>query len=109
MRKIDIINAVSHKTGMHKVDVITSFEAILQEIKSSLVKEQNVYLRGFGSFVLKTRKAKIGRNIRQNYAVAIPEKIIVSLKPSPELLEELNKNHQTIASKPAEQQDLVAF
>lgn len=91
MRKLDIINAVSTKTGMHKVDVITCLDAILNEIKESLAEDKNVYLRGFGSFVIKTRKSKIGRNIRLQTSVIIPEKKIISLKASPELLESINK------------------
>jgi DNA-binding protein HU-beta len=91
MRKLDIINAVSTKTGMHKVDVITCLDAILNEIKESLAEDKNVYLRGFGSFVIKTRKSKIGRNIRLQTSVIIPEKRIITLKASPELIESINK------------------
>jgi DNA-binding protein HU-beta len=85
MRKIDIINAVSERTGLHKVDVITSFDAIIHEIVASMSSGHNIYIRGFGSFVIKKRKAKIGRDIRKNQSIEIPEKLVAAFKASPEL------------------------
>ncbi len=72
MRKADLINIISDKTGIPKVDVLVTLETMFKEIKASLVSGENLYVRGFGSFIIKKRAAKIGRNIKKNVAVAIP-------------------------------------
>ncbi len=65
MRKSDLITNISDKTGIAKVDVLVSLETMLKEIKESLAKGENIYIRGFGSFITKKRAAKIGRNIKK--------------------------------------------
>jgi DNA-binding protein HU-beta len=82
MRKADIITRISDKTGVPKVDVLVSLEAFFKEVKETLADGENLYVRGFGSFIRKTRKAKIGRNIKKNIAIEIPEHDIPSFKPS---------------------------
>lgn len=82
MRKADIVNRITEKTGISKVDVLVSIEAFCKEIKEAMADGQNVYIRGFGSFVVKTRKKKIGRNIKKNIAVEIPEQKIPAFKPA---------------------------
>ncbi len=82
MRKADLVNRISEKTGIPKVDVLVSIEAFCKEIKESLAAGENVYIRGFGSFTVKTRKAKIGRNIKKNIAIHIPEQKIPAFKPA---------------------------
>lgn len=82
MRKADLVNRISEKTGIPKVDVLVSIEAFCKEIKESLAANENVYIRGFGSFTVKTRKAKIGRNIKKNVAIEIPEQKIPAFKPA---------------------------
>jgi len=82
MRKADIVNRITEKTGISKVDVLVSIEAFCKEIKEAMAEGQNVYIRGFGSFVVKTRKRKIGRNIKKNIAVEIPEQKIPAFKPA---------------------------
>jgi DNA-binding protein HU-beta len=82
MRKADIITRISDKTGVPKVDVLVSLEAFFKEVKETLADGENLYVRGFGSFIRKTRKAKIGRNIKKNVAIEIPEHDIPSFKPS---------------------------
>ena len=68
MRKADLITRISEKTGIAKVDVLVSLEAFFKEVKDSLSEGENVYVRGFGSFIVKRRAKKIGRskkNVRQ--------------------------------------------
>jgi DNA-binding protein HU-beta len=84
MRKADLINQITEKTGIPKVDVLVTLETMLKEIKETLVSGENVYIRGFGSFVIKKRAAKIGRNIKENVQVDIPEHFIPSFKPARE-------------------------
>ncbi len=82
MRKADIVNRITEKTGLEKVDVMVVVEAFCKEIKESMAEGNNVYLRGFGSFVVKTRKRKIGRIIKKNIAIEIPEQKIPTFKPA---------------------------
>ncbi|WP_153800223.1 HU family DNA-binding protein [Foetidibacter luteolus] len=93
MRKSDLINNISDKTGIPKVDVLVTLETMLKEIKENLSKGENIYIRGFGSFITKKRAAKIGRNIKKNVAVAIPEHFIPAFKPSKEFVNEVKEMH----------------
>ena len=68
MRKSDIIHNISEKTGIPKVDVLVTVESMIKEIKENIAKGENIYIRGFGSFITKKRAAKIGRNIKKNVA-----------------------------------------
>lgn len=89
MRKADLINKISDKTGIPKVDVLVTLETMFKEIKSSLASGENLYVRGFGSFIVKKRAAKIGRNIKKNIAVPIPEHFIPAFKPSKEFMKDI--------------------
>ena len=82
MRKADLVSVISDKTGVPKVDVLVTLETFFKEIKGSLSGGENVYLRGFGSFVIKKRAKKIGRHIKKNVAIEIPEHYIPSFKPA---------------------------
>jgi DNA-binding protein HU-beta len=82
MRKADIVNRITEKTGLEKVDVMVVVEAFCKEIRESMAEGNNVYVRGFGSFVVKTRKKKIGRIIKKNIAIEIPEQRIPAFKPA---------------------------
>ncbi|RQP14286.1 MAG: integration host factor subunit beta [Chryseobacterium sp.] len=82
MTKAELVNTISNKLGVEKNDTQKIIEAFMHEIKSSLYNNDNVYLRGFGSFVIKTRAAKTGRNISKNTAIEIPAHNIPSFKPS---------------------------
>ena len=73
MRKAELVNTISDKTGVPKVDVLVTLETFFNEVKDSLSNGENVYIRGFGSFVIKKRAKKIGRNIKKNEAIEIPE------------------------------------
>ncbi len=82
MRKADIVNRITEKTGLEKVDVMVVVETFCKEVKESMAEGNNVYVRGFGSFVVKTRKKKIGRIIKKNIAIEIPEQKIPTFKPA---------------------------
>ncbi|MCB0759932.1 MAG: integration host factor subunit beta [Flavobacteriales bacterium] len=92
MTKADIVSEISEKTGIEKVDVQTTVEAFMSSIKGSLEDGQNVYLRGFGSFVVKKRAKKTGRNILKNTTIVIPEHNIPSFKPAKTFVERVKKN-----------------
>ena len=95
MRKSDLINNISEKTGIPKVDVLVAVETLIKEIKENISKGENIYIRGFGSFITKKRAAKIGRNIKKNVAVHIPEHYIPAFKPSKEFVNEVKQMNNT--------------
>lgn len=82
MTKAELVNTISNKLGTEKVDTQKVIEAFMQEIRTSMYNGDNVYLRGFGSFIIKTRAAKTGRNISKNTAIEIPAHNIPAFKPS---------------------------
>jgi len=92
MRKADLISRISDKTGIPKVDVLVTLETMFKEIKSTLSNGENLYIRGFGSFIIKKRAAKIGRNIKKNISVAIPEHFIPAFKPAKEFVQEIKSS-----------------
>ena len=91
MRKADLINQISDKTGIPKVDVLVTLETMFKAVKNSLAAGENIYIRGFGSFITKKRAAKIGRNIKKNIAVHIPAHYIPAFKPAKEFVAEVKK------------------
>lgn len=94
MRKADIVTRISELTGVQKVDVLVSLEAFFREIKSSLKNGDNVYIRGFGSFVVKKRARKLGRNIKKGQTVEIPEHFVPAFKPAKVFTDAVRKgNH----------------
>lgn len=93
MRKADIVSKISDNTGIPKGDVIVTVEHFIKEIKQSLSEGENVYLRGFGSFIVKERAAKIGRNIKTNTPVKIPAHKIPAFKPSKDFVQLVKKNN----------------
>ncbi len=82
MTKADIVNEISKNTGIEKVTVQKTVEAFMESIKTSLETGSNVYLRGFGSFIVKKRAEKTARNISKNTTIIIPEHFIPSFKPA---------------------------
>lgn len=92
MTKADIVNEISKNTGIEKVTVQKAVEAFMDTIKGSLVKGKNVYLRGFGSFVVKMRAEKTARNISKNTTIIIPEHFIPSFKPSKSFVTKVKNN-----------------
>ena len=82
MTKADIVNEIAKNTGIEKVTVQKTVEALMETVKDSMVKGSNVYLRGFGSFIVKKRAKKTARNISKNTTIIIPSHNIPALKPA---------------------------
>ena len=89
MTKADIVTQISNKTGIDRNDVMAIVEGFMVTVKSSLENGENVYLRGFGSFVVKKRAAKLGRNITANTTISIPAHYIPAFRPSKEFTEDV--------------------
>ena len=94
MTKADLVNNISEKLGIDKGDVQATVESFMNEIKSSLESGDNVYLRGFGSFIIKMRAEKTGRNISKNTTIKIPAHNIPSFKPAKVFVESVKSNVQ---------------
>lgn len=92
MRKADLVNSIADKTGVAKVDVLVSLEALFKEIKGTLQAGENVYIRGFGSFVIKKRAKKVGRHIKKAKSMEIPEHFIPSFKPAKVFVDQVKRN-----------------
>ena len=84
MTKAEIVKEVSKSTGIEATTVMAVVEGFMEAVKGSLAKENNVYLRGFGTFEVKTRAAKTARNITKNTTLVIPEHKVPTFKPCPE-------------------------
>ena len=82
MTEAEIVNDISKKTGIDKATVLTTVEAFMSSVKGSIENGENVYLRGFGSFILKKRAKKTARNISKNTTIIIPEHNIPAFKPA---------------------------
>jgi DNA-binding protein HU-beta len=82
MTKADIVNEIAKNTGIEKVTVQKTVEALMDTIKHSMVTGNNVYLRGFGSFIVKKRAKKTARNISKNTTIIIPAHNIPAFKPA---------------------------
>ena len=89
MTKSDVINEIADQTGIDKADVSASVEAFFSVIKNSMADGNNIYVRGFGSFVNKKRARKVARNISKNTAIIIDEHFIPSFKPSKVFVEKI--------------------
>ena len=92
MKKADIVNKVSENTGIERTTVQKAVEAFMETVKESLIEGRNVYLRGFGSFIVKKRAKKVARNISKNTTVPVPEHFIPSFKPSETFIEQVKEH-----------------
>ena len=91
MTKAEIVSDIAKKTGVDKTTVLNTVEAFMSSVKESLAKEENVYLRGFGSFILKKRAQKTARNISKNTTIIIPEHNNPAFKPAKTFMHEISK------------------
>ena len=82
MTKADIVNEIAKSTGVEKNQVLAIVESFMENVKESLDKGENVYLRGFGSFIVKERAEKVARNISKNVTVTVPAHKIPAFKPA---------------------------
>ena len=94
MTKAEIVSNVSQKMGIEKADVQATVESFMKEVITSLENGENVYLRGFGSFIVKTRAEKTGRNISKNTTIKIPAHNIPAFKPAKTFIEGVKSNVQ---------------
>ena len=81
MTKAEIVNEIANKTGIDKNAVQTVVESFMDSVKKSLSADENVYLRGFGSFIVKERAEKTARNISKKTTIIIPAHKIPAFKP----------------------------
>ncbi|MCF0172565.1 MAG: integration host factor subunit beta [Bacteroidales bacterium] len=91
MTKADIVSEIAKSTGLEKVVVLNVVEAFMDSVKDAMEKGNNVYLRGFGSFVVKERAEKAARNISKNTTIHIPAHKIPAFKPAKCFVEEVKK------------------
>ena len=89
MTKAEVVRSVSQKTGMGREEIANIVEAVMDTIKDSLAQGEEVYFRGFGSFIIKQRAAKPARNIAKNTTVVVPAHKAPSFKPSKEFVAKL--------------------
>ncbi len=82
MTKAEIVTKIAKKTGLEKDVVLVVLEQFMGTVKESLVNEEPVYLRGFGSFIIKERATKTARNISKDTAIIIPAHNIPAFKPA---------------------------
>ena len=92
MTKADVIAQIAEKTGIDKADVSITVEAFFNVVKNSMADGENIYVRGFGSFVNKKRAKKIARNISKNTAIVIDEHYVPSFKPSKVFTSKIKKS-----------------
>ncbi|MDR1762399.1 MAG: integration host factor subunit beta [Dysgonamonadaceae bacterium] len=89
MTKADIVSAISKNTGISRTNVLAVVEAFMDEVMKSMNGGKNVYLRGFGSFVVKKRAQKAARHIKNETTIIIPERYVPTFKPSSYFSEKL--------------------
>jgi DNA-binding protein HU-beta len=92
MTKADIVAEIAEEIGLEKNEVQKTVESFMNTVKKSLTKGDNVYLRGFGSFIVKERAEKTGRNISKNTTIIIPAHNIPSFKPAKTFVEDVKSN-----------------
>ncbi len=89
MTKAELVSAVALKTGFAKSDISVIVEATISSIQETIVGGEDVFLRGFGSFVTKTRKQKVARNILKEQSIIVPEHKVPAFKPSKDFIQKL--------------------
>lgn len=82
MTKADLVNTISRSTGIERVVTLEIIEAFMKTVKESLANGENVYLRGFGSFIVKERAQKVARNISQQTSIILPKRRVPAFKAS---------------------------
>lgn len=92
MTKAEIVAEIANKTGIEKIAVQSVVETFMESVKSAMIKGENVYMRGFGSFIIKERAEKTGRNISKNTTIIIPAHKIPAFKPAKSFVNEVKNN-----------------
>ncbi len=92
MTKAEIVAEIANKTGIEKIAVQSVVETFMESVKNALINGENVYMRGFGSFIIKERAEKTGRNISKNTTIIIPAHKIPAFKPAKSFVNEVKNN-----------------
>ncbi len=92
MTKAEIVNEIAKSTGLDKLEVLTVVEAFMSEVKKSMISGEEVFLRGFGSFIIKERAEKTARNISKGTSIRIPAHKIPAFKPAKSFLTEVSSS-----------------
>jgi DNA-binding protein HU-beta len=100
--KAEVITKISDMTGIQKDDVTQTVEAFFSVVKESMAEGENIYVRGFGSFINKKRAKKIARNISKNTAIVIDEHYIPAFKPSKVFIEKIKSSDKIKELAPQE-------
>tara|TARA_B100001057_G_scaffold473007_1_gene536964 strand:+ start:3330 stop:3611 length:282 start_codon:yes stop_codon:yes gene_type:complete len=93
MTKAEIVTKISTNLGLEKNEVLATLESFMDEVKNTLSEGENVYLRGFGSFIVKKRAEKTGRNIFKNTTIKIPAHSVPAFKPAKIFVNDVKKNN----------------
>lgn len=93
MTKAEIVKQIAEKTGIEKETVSAIVENVMEQVRSSMIHGENIYLRGFGTFQLKRRAEKVARNISKNTTIVIPAHTIPAFKPSPDFMKLVADNN----------------
>ena len=91
MTKAEIVSEISKSTGVDKETALAVVESFMDHLKGSIVRGESVYLRGFGSFIIKERAEKTARNISKNTTITIPAHDFPSFKPAKTFIEDMKK------------------
>lgn len=89
MTKAEIVTEIAAKTGIEKQVVMQVIEGMMETIKTSMINGEEVFLRGFGSFIIKHRAEKTARNISKNTTMIVPAHNIPAFKPAKSFVEKL--------------------
>jgi len=92
MTKADVVTEISRKTGIEKVTVQKTVEAFMESVKESMIGGEDVYLRGFGSFIVKKRAQQKARDIGKNKEIVIPEHYVPAFRPSKKFVNSVKEN-----------------
>ena len=87
MTKAEIASQIASRTGLGKKETLVIIESLMESIKESMGKGEEVFLRGFGSFIIKHRAEKTARNISKNVTLIVPEHDIPAFKPAKEFIQ----------------------
>ena len=105
MTKAELVNQISEKTGIEKQVVQQTVESMMKTVKATLVSGENVYLRGFGSFICKKRAQKTGRIITKNTTIIIPAHYIPAFKPAKTFAERVKTHVKAVKETPKDDVD----
>jgi len=96
--KAEVITEIADKTGIDKADIAQAVESFITVVKNSMADGENIYIRGFGSFVNKKRAKKVARNISKNTAMVIDEHFVPSFKPAKDFVEQIKTSKKVKVS-----------